>query len=73
MAPDDILVNTIRAGVIDTAFHDRHPKPGFEKRIEMIPVGRMGYPGEVAAMAVYLASEAGAFITGQTLCVTGGE
>ncbi len=72
-APDNILVNTIRAGVIDTDFHRRHPKPGFAERIKMIPVDRMGRPEEIADMALFLASDRGAFITGQTLGVTGGE
>jgi 3-oxoacyl-[acyl-carrier protein] reductase len=37
-----------------------------------IPAGRLGTPEDIAAAAVYLASEAGAYVTGQTLHVNGG-
>ncbi|MEK7857787.1 MAG: SDR family oxidoreductase [Elusimicrobiota bacterium] len=66
-----ILVNAIRAGVIDTAFHDKFRK-NMGPRIEMIPLKRMGRAEDVAAMALYLAVDGG-FTTGQVLCVTGGE
>lgn len=38
-----------------------------------IPLGRLAYPEEQAATAVFLASEGGRFISGQTLCVDGGQ
>lgn len=38
-----------------------------------IPLGRLAFPEEQAAMAVFLASEGGRFISGQTLCVDGGQ
>jgi len=38
-----------------------------------IPMGRLAYPEEQAAMAVFLASEGGRFISGQTLCIDGGQ
>jgi 2-deoxy-D-gluconate 3-dehydrogenase len=46
--------------------------PEFRKNFEKIPLGRPAEPEEVAAAVVYLASEAGRFITGHTLLVDGG-
>lgn len=68
-----ILVNCIRAGVIDTPFHEKFHKPDFEERLRLIPVGRAGRPDDVAGAALFLCSEAGSYITGQIISVTGGE
>jgi gluconate 5-dehydrogenase len=46
--------------------------PEFRKNFDKIPLGRPGEPEEVAAAVIYLASEAGAFVTGHTLLVDGG-
>ena len=72
-APHNILVNVIRPGVMDTPFHANAPKPDWDARVRLIPLGRAGAPREVAQMAAYLASDAGRFITGQILAVSGGE
>jgi NAD(P)-dependent dehydrogenase (short-subunit alcohol dehydrogenase family) len=37
-----------------------------------VPLGRVGRPDDIAATAVYLASEAGSWVTGQTIVVAGG-
>ncbi|MEO0675352.1 MAG: SDR family oxidoreductase, partial [Pseudomonadota bacterium] len=37
-----------------------------------IPAGKMGTPDDIAAAAVYIASDAGAYVTGQTVHVNGG-
>lgn len=71
-APVNVLVNTIRPGVIDTEFYKKFPKD-MKKRIEMIPVKKMGRPEDVAEMAYYLGSEKNNFITNQTVAVSGGE
>ena len=38
-----------------------------------VPMGRWGTPDDVASAAVYYASQEAAFVTGQTLCVNGGN
>ncbi len=71
-AAGNVLVNTVRPGVIDTDFHKRFPKD-MARRIAMIPVRRMGTPDEVADMVFFLGSGHNTFITNQTLAVSGGE
>jgi len=73
MAPYNINVNCVSPGPIDT--------PGFNKIFvgedrqhapDIVPLGRVGLPQEVASAVLYLASDEAAFITGQTLAVDGG-
>jgi len=72
-APHGILVNAIRAGFIDTAFHRRMSRRDVAERIRLIPLRRAGRPADVARAALFLASEAGDFITGEILTVGGGD
>ena len=71
-AAHNVLVNTIRPGVIDTDFHKKHPK-NMDDRIDMIPLKRMGTADEVAVSAYQLGSEINTFITNETIAVSGGE
>jgi 3-oxoacyl-[acyl-carrier protein] reductase len=68
----NILVNTIRPGVIDTDFHKRFPKD-MKKRIELIPLKKMGSPDDVAGIVYYLGSDKNNFITNEIIAVSGGE
>jgi 3-oxoacyl-[acyl-carrier protein] reductase len=43
-----------------------------ERYLASIPLGRFGEPDEISSAFVYLASDAAAYITGQTLCIDGG-
>lgn len=70
-AAHNVLVNTIRPGLIQTAMQE--DRPNMEQRINMIPVKRMGLPGEIANMVLFLLSKTGDFITGETISVSGGE
>jgi 3-oxoacyl-[acyl-carrier protein] reductase len=71
VAPE-IRVNILAPGFIETAFGEG-ADPGFRQQvIQMTPLGRWGTPDDVAAAAVFLASEDAAFLTGQTLAVNGG-
>lgn len=71
-ARHNVLVNAIRPGVIDTDFHQKNPKD-MEKRIDMIPMRRMGRPEEVAVLVRFLVRDESSFITGGVYPVTGGE
>jgi len=72
-APHRILVNAIQPGVIDTPAHGKIGRSSLEGRARSIPLGRPGRPLDVARLCLFLASEGGDYITGQTLRVTGGE
>lgn len=67
-----IRVNILAPGFIETAFGERADAGFREKVIEMTPLKRWGTPDDVAAAAVFLASDEAAFITGQMLAVNGG-
>lgn len=67
----NILVNTVRAGMTDTAFWQDKTKEEIEARKNLIPLKRIGKPQEVAEMICFLLSHA--YITGQTIAVSGGE
>jgi 3-oxoacyl-[acyl-carrier protein] reductase len=71
VAPD-IRVNILAPGFIETAFGE-DADPGFRKQVEeRTPLGRWGTPDDVAAAALYLASDEAKFITGQMVMVNGG-
>lgn len=72
IAPQGIRVNVIAPGMIDTAMLDLMPASQKEKLIRRIPMRRLGVPGDLVGIAIFLASDAAAYITGQTFHVNGG-
>jgi 3-oxoacyl-[acyl-carrier protein] reductase len=72
LAPFGITVNTVAPGWIPTERHDNDPHEQKDAYFESIPAGRWGKLEDVAHAVVYFASEEASFVTGQTLCVTGG-
>ena len=76
LAGDGIRVNGIAPGFIRTAQalseeHSVGPE-GLEQAAEYIPMGRVGEPEDIADVAVFLASDAARYITGETIVVDGG-
>ena len=72
--PKNVRVNCLAPGIIKTEFaRALYEDPAVEARaLRKYPLGRLGEPDDVAGAAVFLASRAGAFVTGQTLVIDGG-
>jgi 3-oxoacyl-[acyl-carrier protein] reductase len=71
VAPD-IRVNILAPGFIETAFGEEASPKFRRKVVELTPLKRWGTPDDIAAAAVFLASDDSAFLTGQTIMVNGG-
>ncbi|HMJ13380.1 MAG TPA: SDR family oxidoreductase [Polyangiaceae bacterium] len=70
----NVRVNAIAPGLVRTDFARalwENPKV-YESAVSRYPLGRIGEPDEIAGAAVFLASQAGSFMTGQTLVIDGG-
>ncbi|MBW8785189.1 MAG: SDR family oxidoreductase [Novosphingobium sp.] len=69
-----ITVNAIAPGMILTPMNQKAlDDPEYRRSLEQnIPLGRAGTPDEIAGLAVFLASPAGAYITGSTITIDGG-
>lgn len=72
--PSNIRANAILPGLIRTDFSRAlwENEEFLKRRTKDTPLRRIGEPGEVAGAAVFLASKAGAYITGQTIVIDGG-
>lgn len=72
VAPSGIRVNCIAPGVVDTKMMSGFSEDDKEVLCEEIPMGRIASPEEIADAAVFLASDASRYVTGQVLGVNGG-
>src|SRR5690606_25622918 len=72
LASRGITVNCVAPGFIETDMTDQLPADMREQLSGQIPLARLGQPGDIAAAVRYLASDAAAYMTGQTLHVDGG-
>ncbi len=74
VAPYRITANTIAPSFIFNEFIPHiYPREEIDRMFEEIPYPRKGTPEDVANAALFLASDEGEYMTGQTLCVTGGS
>ncbi|WP_407185358.1 SDR family NAD(P)-dependent oxidoreductase [Bradyrhizobium centrosematis] len=71
-APLQINVNAIAPGIIDTPMHGRPREETEARHSGRIPLGRVGLPEDIAGLAVFLASPAASYMTGQIVHVNGG-
>ena len=74
-ATDGLRVNTIAPGYVRTELTqelmDREPELA-KQWIDRIPMGRMAEPEDLHGLAVYLASDASGYLTGQSVIIDGG-
>jgi 3-oxoacyl-[acyl-carrier protein] reductase len=73
LAPYNITVNLVAPGWIPVERHEKEPPALKEAYRARIPMGRWGLPDDVAGAVVYYASDEAGFVTGQTICVNGGN
>ena len=68
----NVTANCIAPGMIAAAMTDKLNEKQRETILSRIPTGKLGTPQQIAAAAVFLASEEAAYVTGQTIHVNGG-
>jgi NAD(P)-dependent dehydrogenase (short-subunit alcohol dehydrogenase family) len=72
-AAQGVRVNAICPGTIDTPMVQQAPEPVVSRLRSLHPIGRLGHPEEIAAMAVWLASDESSFAVGAAFVVDGGR
>jgi 3-oxoacyl-[acyl-carrier protein] reductase len=71
-AKRNVTANCIAPGLVTSAMTEKLNDKQRETILSRVPMGRLGTPLEIAAAAVYLASEEAAYVTGQTIHINGG-
>jgi NAD(P)-dependent dehydrogenase (short-subunit alcohol dehydrogenase family) len=71
-AKQNIRVNAILPGNIETPMMDRFTGGDIQKAIDLEPVGRLGKPEEIADAVLWMSADLGAFVTGAAISVDGG-
>ncbi len=72
LAPRGVTVNCVAPGFIDTDMTRALSEEQRDAVVKQIPVGRFGTADEIAYAVLMLAGDAAGYVTGETICVTGG-
>ncbi|QLL06081.1 3-oxoacyl-ACP reductase FabG [Mycobacterium vicinigordonae] len=68
-----VRVNAIQPGLIRSAMTEAMPQRIWDSKVAEVPMGRAGEPGEVASVALFLASDLSSYMTGTVMEITGGR
>jgi len=72
LAPFGVRANVVGPGAIHTEEYEPDGEEGKLRRGQTVPLGRVGYPADIAGAVAFLASDDASYITGQVLYVDGG-
>ena len=72
LAPHGVTVNAVAPGQIETDMGTRLAPEELQHVRDLIPVGRLGVPDDIAYAVLYLAGDVARYVTGETLNVNGG-
>jgi gluconate 5-dehydrogenase len=72
LAPFGITVNAVAPGFFPTRMSEKLLERVGDRVVAQVPMGRLGQPGDLKGVVVFLASEAARYVTGQVLAVDGG-
>ena len=72
VASRNITVNCVAPGYVETDIVEDLPPELKQSIMDRVPVGRFGFPEEIAAMVGFMASDAASYVTGQAIAVDGG-
>lgn len=73
LGPHKVNVNAVCPGPTNTRAMQRIPKDAYDRAKNMIPLGELSEPEDIANAVIFLSSSKSRFITGQTLMVNGGR
>jgi 3-oxoacyl-[acyl-carrier protein] reductase len=73
LAQDGIRINVVAPGPVETEMLRSLPQDWLDAKLAEMPLGRFGTTAEIVPTVVLLASDAGAFYTGSTINVSGGD
>ena len=72
LARQNIRVNAVAPGVVDTEMGKSIPEENRQAMIKMVPLGRFAEPREIGDVILFLASDLSSYVTGQTIHINGG-
>ncbi len=72
-APHNVRINCVAPGLIETEMAHVLPDARMREIVSQTPMGRIGQPEEVAALVRFLLGDDSSFMTGETVCVSGGR